>query len=480
MKQIVLYLLLISVAHAQKPAAFVDSILNNRTLKIPAYNLAVTGNESKLLTMPFGKSDFLDTSGITALQDAEILSIDLVFTDYPAKLDLKPLNKSRFLGLIKLLPNAMLNPYTQWQVFRQMDGFDKETAKGMVHGFVINYRKKATRSETKKEIALIKTLTPEEIIIVPEPKKEEPKKKVNNWDIIHKAGRTKYLFYRDRQIKAIGPDKDVLLKEMVHNDSLFSISTTEAMRSRFVEGKDKELYKGKDSAYVLLYPTPEADTMLLKRMYKPRLIFQKDSSVISIFKRNRFKNMLVVADVTGSMSPYTSQLIQWLSDEANQQNLRSLVCFNDGDGKQTELKQLGNTGGVYGEKYENPVQISELIQRVMNKGSGGDTPENVCEALIKAIDLFKDYGDVVLIADSWAPARDIELASQISKPVKIIACGDFAPHADYVDIAFRTGGSIHLTDQDITGLSILATSKELTIRGRSYKLMNGRVVVALK
>jgi len=482
MKQILfsLSLLLFSVAPAQKPSAFIDSILRNQTLKIPSYKLAVAGNESKVFTMPFAKSEFLDTTGIHCLNDAEILSIDLVFTDYPAKLDLKPLNKSRFMALSKLLPNAMSNPYTLWQTIRQMDGHDKQTAEPMLHGFVINYRKRATRFETRKEIELIKRLTPEEIIVEPEPVKEtQPQKKPNNWDMIHKP-RTKYLFYADRQVKAIGPNKKEVGKDMEKKDSLFSMHIKDALRFKLLSEKEKETYMGKDSTYVLLYPNAEQDTMLLKRLYKPRLVYQYDSTIMTVFKRNNFRNMLVVADVTGSMSPYTSQVIQWLSEEANQQNLRSLVCFNDGDGRLPEAKQIGNTGGIYGEAYNNPIQISELIQKVMNKGSGGDTPENVCEALLKAMAMFKNYGDVVLIADSWAPARDIQLVSQITRPIRVVACGDFPPHADYVSIAFLTGGSIHFANDDITDLSILKTGKPLTIKGKNYIVQDGRVVVQLR
>ncbi len=469
-----------SVSHAQKTGVFIDSILRNRTLRIPVYQLATIGNQSKLLSMPFGKSEFLDTAGIYCLRDAELLSIDLVFTDYPAKLDLKPLNRSRFLTLTKLLPNAMSNPNTLWQVIRQMDGYDKETAMGMVHGFVINYRKKPSRSETRKEIELVKAMTPEEIIIAPEPEKIPPPKKVNNWEVIHRSGRTKYLFYHDRQIKSIGPDKKEVAKGMEKRDSLFSLDIKEARQLKLLTENDKVLYAGKDSTYILLYPRPQEDTFLMRRMYRPSVIYQRDSSVMTVLKRNRFRNMLVVADVTGSMSPYTSQIVQWLSDEANQQNLRSFVCFNDGDSKQNEAKEIGSTGGIYGEIFKDPIQISELIQHTMYKGGGGDTPENVCEALIKGIGLFSNYEDVVLIADNWAPVRDISLVGQVTKPIRIVACGDFAPHPDYVDIAFHTRGSLHLSNEDITDLSALTIGKPLTIRGKSYVLQNGRVVVQLR
>ena len=103
MKAFLLLLIVISSSfcHAQKVNSFIDSILQNRILKIPAYHQNFISQESKLFNMQFGKSNFVDTTGIHQLNNTEILSIDLVFTDYPSNLDLKPLNKQRFLQLNK-------------------------------------------------------------------------------------------------------------------------------------------------------------------------------------------------------------------------------------------------------------------------------------------------------------------------------------------------------------------------------------------
>jgi hypothetical protein len=482
MKRAILILLICTYSFAygqRKQLAWADSIINNKTIRIPYYKMDNIGHESKFFPMPFGRSEFEDTTGMYQLLDADILSVDLVFTDYPSNLDLKALNRNRFLALSKLLPNAANNSYTQWQTFRQMNGYSKETAKGMLHGFVINYRPKASPAFTKAEVNFIKSITPEEVIIEPEtPKAELPKKKVNNWNEIHKSSRTKYFFYNERQVKEMGHDKKAISRNIEPKDSLVAISVRDAVENKFITQKDYNTYKGKDSVYLLLYPAPEPDTFLLKRMYRPRPLPVADSTVIKIFKRNTFKSILVVADVTASMSPYTAQFIQWLSEEANQKNLRSLVCFNDGDRRQD--KPLGNTEGIYGELYNNPIQISELVQRTMAKGSGGDLPENDCEALIKGIAMFKDYEDVILIADAWAPVRDIGLANQITKPVHVMACGSCAPHPDYVHIAFVTKGTLHIDDADVVDLSPLQFGKPITIRGRSYIVDNGRVAFSYK
>jgi len=180
--------------HAQNIATFVDSILQHKTIKLPVYEPTTKNFERKFFTMEFCKSKFVDTTGMYILQNAEILSINLIFTDYPSSLDLKPLNRSRFIQLNKYLPNAILNKNTQWLVIRQMNGYDKNSAKDMFHGFVINYRLPIAHKERKQEIDYIKFVIPDPI---PEPEEEvvekipAKKEKVRHWDVI-RNGETKY------------------------------------------------------------------------------------------------------------------------------------------------------------------------------------------------------------------------------------------------------------------------------------------------
>lgn len=457
---------------------FVDSILANKILRIPSYKQPSTSNESMFLPMGFGKSDILDTMGFYELRNAEILSVDLLFTDYPANLDLKPLNRKRFQHLCKLIPYALSNPNTRWQVIRQMDGYDKETALLMLHGFVINYRKPVTSELTKKEISLIQSVTP----VKPDP--PAPKNdKLRNWDAIPLTGgrpadRGVYL---KRGIKEISRHKDKLIKKLQTGDTLVAITARKAVQEEIISERDKLILPDNDTLYLLLVPPVEIPKPVhVSLPPKPKAIIS-DSTVIQVFKRNRFKDMLLVADVTASMSPYTAQIIQWLSDESSDHNLRYLVCFNDGDGLHDMHKKTGSVGGIYGDYFKDVYQISELIQSTMAKGSGGDLQENNCEALLYAVNHCSKYGDLVLVADSWAPVRDLELLAQLKQPVRVIVCGsELGPHPDYVTIAVKTGGSLHYMQEDIGDLSQLRKGEKLTIKGRTYQMVNGKAVLALR
>lgn len=476
--------LISSTLYAQSIEAFVDSILSNKTIKIPVYKQQFSSFESKFFLMEFGKSQFVDTTGMAVLQNAELLSVNLVFTDYPSNLDLKPLNRSRFIQLNKLLPKAMFNKHTQWQVIRQMDGADKNSAKGMLHGFVINYRLPITVKERNKEIDYIRAVTPEPVI-VPESDvivEEVPKKKekVRHWDAIHNSQNTYNILF-DRAVKKISHNKKAIDEEFSKRDSIVVFSTKDALRYKIISGKERDIDVKKDSVFILLDALPKQEVVIPPARVKPQVVLKKDSTVINILKRNKLTNLLVIADVTSSMAPYNAQVIQWVSHLTSEHNLKALVCFNDGDGKQTEQKIIGSTGGIYGEVYSSAIQLGELMERVMSKGSGGDFPENDCEAILKGIELFSDYENIALIADSWAPVRDIELVHQIKKPVNVIVCGnDLGTHPDYVAIAYFTNGSLSFNDVDVNDFSALKEGKVMNIKGTNYILKNGKVMYAVR
>jgi hypothetical protein len=484
-KLFIVLVALSSYCSAQNSNSFIDSILQHRIIKIPEYKQQFIAYESKLFTMPFGKSEFNDTTGIFLLHDADILSINLVFTDFPANLNLKPLNKQRFIQLIKYLPSSTINPYTKWQVIRQMNGSTQQTAKGMLHGFVINYRKKFTKEDTNKELDYIRFVTPDaEPIKLDEVVEEQqkPRGKVRYWEIIHGTSRKDEITFLDRTLKEIHHDKKVVEAKFKKGDSIIAITPLNAYRNKLITGKEQNINLKADSLFVLLDVLPLVDNRpIIPVRNKVPVVIKKDSTVINCIRRNKFKNILVVADVTSSMSPYNAQIIQWLGIESQKNNLQAMVCFNDGDGKQIEQKVISSTGGIYGEVYKNTNQIEELIEQVMQKGSGGDSPENDCEALIKAIELFSNYDDIVLVADSWAPVRDISLVNKISKPIKIIICGnELGPHPDYVTIALQTNGSLHFSDEDVSDFSALKQSKILNIKGTNYLLKDGKVIYALQ
>ena len=214
----------------------------------------------------------------------------------------------------------------------------------------------------------------------------------------------------------------------------------------------------------------------------PKIADTASSVVFNVLKRNKeWKNKLIVADLTGSMYPYAQQISTWLKlhflkDTTSQH----FVFFNDGDNKKDEDKKIGATGGVYHCKAKTVDELIATMELTIKKGTGGDAPENPVEAIIYGINKSGKVDDVILIADNWAKARDIKLVSRIKVPVHVVLCGVFEGmeiNEDYLNIAYKTHGSVHTIEQDITDLMKQSTGKKFNINGVDYIIKNGSVKV---
>ncbi len=177
-----------------------------------------------------------------------------------------------------------------------------------------------------------------------------------------------------------------------------------------------------------------------------------DSTVFNVLNRHpEWNKCLVIMDWTGSMYPYGGQAVLWHSLNFNKSGLKYFVFFNDGDND--TRKKIGRTGGIYFEKAENLKKIVNMLNRVKMKGNGGDTEENNLEAIIKGIQKYPDFNNVILIADNNSCMRDYCLLNEITVPVKVILCGTYTGiNPQFLNLAYKTKGSIHTIENDIYDL----------------------------
>lgn len=202
----------------------------------------------------------------------------------------------------------------------------------------------------------------------------------------------------------------------------------------------------------------------------------KDSTVLEVFERHDdWENMLVVTDLTGSMSPYAASILVWYKLTLNKKKAKYFVFFNDGDTLINSKKVIGETGGIYHTKSKNIDEVFTTMVKTIKGGGGGDTEENNLEAALFAINTYKDFDELVMIADNSASPRDMELLSQIKVPIKVILCGygkNINP--DYLTIARQTGGSVHTIEEDIVDLMKFNEGEVITINGQEYKIVDGK------
>lgn len=169
-----------------------------------------------------------------------------------------------------------------------------------------------------------------------------------------------------------------------------------------------------------------------------------DSSVYKAFDRNKhWDNALVVIDWTSSMYQYSAQCLAWHLDYVDTSGIQYFAFFNDGDAKWEYEKQIGETGGIYFGTSENMGKVVRVFNTAMRKGLGGEMPENDVEAIVKSMEYYPNFKDLILVADN-SIIRDFDLWDQIKHPVRVIlADADWTANPQYINLAYLTGGSFH-------------------------------------
>ncbi len=206
-----------------------------------------------------------------------------------------------------------------------------------------------------------------------------------------------------------------------------------------------------------------------------------DSIVLNVFERNDWNKMLIVADLTGSMSPYVAQVLLWFRLNESKDKAKHFLFFNDGNQIANEKKKVGKTGGLYAAPATNFKEIEALAYQTMRNGDGGDWPENDMEALLTGMRQCPECEDLVLIADNSALMRDWRMMQLVNKPIRVILCGveDYV-NPQYLNLVKQSKGSLHTIEEDLTTLMKLREGQTIDINDKTYRVQKGKFVIIKK
>jgi hypothetical protein len=245
---------------------------------------------------------------------------------------------------------------------------------------------------------------------------------------------------------------------------------------KFVNGELDGSYAHYDKKGFVTYESPTKETTLKFDKFLTGEYKIKDSTIFWAFKRNKqWKKVLLVVDMTGSMFPYIGQLLVWFKQNYETEKIKYYVLFNDGDNLPDDKKVVGRTGGVHPFEAKDYKKLKKDIEDVRKKGEGGDDAENDLEAVITAMATYRDYGDIVLLADD-SPVRDMALLRRIKKPIRVVLCGtNKGINEQYIKIAFQTKGSIHTRNNDVD-MKTLVEGEYYTLDKDVFQFTNGQFV----
>lgn len=180
---------------------------------------------------------------------------------------------------------------------------------------------------------------------------------------------------------------------------------------------------------------------------------------------DKWKNVVIVCDITSTMFPYTTQVFDWMNENTENTSIKGIVFFTDCDslGRQTRGRNPGKMFTV--RKKDELILWDTMFAAINNTENNKDKPENNIEALIYAQKYFPDADEFVMIADNSTQVKDMKQLSKVKKKVHIILCGEtyeknLAFQTDYIQIAKKTKGTIHTLEDDIDNI---AKVKEMSV-----------------
>lgn len=428
----------------------------------------IPGRNVLVLEVPFAKAEFIKPALAAAAKGKLIEKVQLVYTTFAVSesFDQQKLNQQRLKNLHALLPDAFSNSLTQWELVGQTGAHSPEEGKTFFHGFVIIWRPDASTSLMNSEMRLLDSFFLPSKIVGGDMTDGSDSMKTVVKELILPNGK-KMTFDHD-----------------IPEDSLWEYIKSSDGNSSIIDAK----YGNKEHTSIIVTEMYQ-NGYKLKHTWKleehkgepRREVFAgidpnfRDSVFTSVMRRNSFQNMVLVCDVTGSMSPYTAQFFGWLPKGISSGKCSAFVFFNDGNKKRTGEKTVGKTGGIYGIQSQRFDSIYLKAKETMANGDGGDLSENPVEATIWAINHYSPAGDVVLVADNYSSPRDLELFKKLNRPVHIILCGaETMINPDYLFLARESHGSVHTLTEDVFGLDKMQEGEVVKIGERHYELHDGK------
>lgn len=445
----------------------VEALLEQPVTDVPAFDTTKC-KDCIFLRVPYGTSDFLNLDVLKRFEGNNIIQVDMVYSSFSRSegFDQMKLNRQRLANLGAVAPELFDGEDVTWEMIRQTNCKSLEESERLFHGFVVHITPgKAIRDADGK----LKPVGPVE--------KKEPKAAPK-------------LVTRDSTIRVM----NVTMRSNIKKDCVYTgkyypnnkakkrkgIRYASEGNGRKPEKKCKEI----DLGYT--YDTTYYDRIIKVNAKTGKPIDgalsvdrKSDVTVTEVMTRKwdawKGEKVIVVQDVTGSMSSYLTQMLAW-NEQSAAKGVDQYVFFNDGDNKAESKKVIGKIGGVYYLNSSRLIDIQETAQRAAKAGYGGDAPENNIEAAIFAQNKCPECTEIVMVADNYAAVKDISLIKQVKKPIRVVVCGGNGEvvHSDYLTIAAITGGSVHTSKLDLELAGNAVEGQTLIIGERKYRFTAGR------
>lgn len=484
----------------------------------------------------FNDAVYKNQMDLKALNGKQIIRIELIYTTYKKSetFDQHSLNRKRLKALFDAVPNSLSQGGIEWLLTGQTGCTSPEMGKEFFHGVLVTYRPAASELIASIDREFIRQVTSGkvpvyayDVFLKQELKKAEIaaiadtlplKEHIFEAPEFVQGQRARIDYYTrnlryptGNQIPQTIVVEYTITKEGKVEDIQFPqiFKTTEHTQEimRFLRGmpdwspgkldsvscisRVQQTIEFTDRGSIIPSPLYSYSTQAppKKEIKIPGVDYSKIKgtnaalAVVQILQRNKWENSSLVVDVTGSMAQYSAQVLEYLKGEINAKtNKYKYVCyFNDGDKRVDKNKKIGETKGIYIYPVTTIEDATEQMLDIMEAGNGGDIPENNMEALIRMQDSCGTCTSLVMIADNYATPRDLSLLSLVKIPVHVIVCTNASVlNEAYLNIAYKTKGSVHFNGKDLVGLHLFEEGATVQVLKETYILRGGKFARKMK
>lgn len=420
--------------------ANIDRLMKINPTQIGTHPIA---KDSDILYMPmdFSSSEFVKNyTNYKFPKDRFVITIHLVYTKYREvdTFNQPLLNRNRFENLKTIWPELFSTKGIQFKVFEQNSAKTEEAAKKLYHGFIIFFKAKVTQKVKEEKGIIGYTIST----------------------------------YRDSTIWT--PEKLIYKKRKRYVETGYYLANDPEKRKEGFKYKTPSIwFREKETKLVV-------DSVVARKIKSKKVrvgrfdkrFLQNTNEYDALVNKTWKGKWGIVTDVTGSMGPYSAQVLLFLKYNSEVLKNSRFTFFNDGNGAPELIKRIGSSGGVYNVNSNNFDTIYQTILTAMENGNGGDIPENNIEAIISCAKKWNDIDTILMIADAGAPIKDIVLLKQLKKPVSIVLCGNVDGNIpfDYFMLARETGGTIIQTNDEIRNLRKFKKGDVVEVGERTYRL----------
>lgn len=159
MKKIILVFCLVPAFHFLKAQSKTEPFISVPVEYVSVYQPVNKVDKHLKLEMDYGKSSVKNKKAAAEIKDAQIASVDLVYTDFPKGINLEKLNQQRLAELKKTAPQLFKDEKITWRMVAQTNCETKKDAENLFHGIVITYRPAPSPESMAAEVSYLKSFT---------------------------------------------------------------------------------------------------------------------------------------------------------------------------------------------------------------------------------------------------------------------------------------------------------------------------------